>query len=700
MNITSKINLSLASYRLLPLLLILTVGLVVGCSQQSETVQQASSVDSDIDAAYKSQNYPLMLHLADSFGKTGRISEASAYFWQGYASDRLKQKKASEFYWQKAMAAVTDFENASEMTIYVKTASRLTNLLAVKGDFDGAMKVALPVTKKMKSLGNDTTGDYFNLLMFIGCCQTRFGKSEEAKKECYEPAYEGHLERIERNPTDAAYKDFIAGIINVTYNLMAAECYEDALEWDDRFLAILQQYEMQPYANANYVDKQKARLYIYRATILEGLGKKQEAIEAYKTFAATSFSKSSEGRFDAGDYLMAANRWREAADNYKGLNQLVSEYNVENSFDNYQKLFLKQYRAYKGAGMNDAAITVSMGICDSLDAAIDRAKKDDAAELSTIYETQQKESRIAQQQADMSTQRLVSTLVALSLIIVFMSVYAINRRRSTRRLKKAHEELKQAYDQLEETTSAKERIESELRIARDIQMSLVPNDFPQRDDVELYAAMTPAKEVGGDLYDYLLQDKHLYFCVADVSGKGVPASLFMAQAIRLFRALAKEQKMPAEICQQLNNELCENNENGMFVTMFIGLVDLQTGHLDFCNAGHNQPVLGNGEESAFIEMESNAPIGLWPDLEYVGEQIDTIKNRFFFVYTDGLNEAENMRQEQFGDDHLLAILQQMHFSSAYQVVTVMKKEVEHHRDGTDPNDDLTIFCMMVKGQPA
>ena len=692
-------NGALAFYRLLPFLLIFTVGLVVGCSQKSEIIHQANSIDSDLEAAYKSKDYTLLLHLADSFGKTGRISEASAYFWQGYASDRLKQKKASEFYWQKAMSAVSNFGDAEEMKIYVKTASRLTNLLAVKGDYDGAMKVALPVTEKMKSLGNDTTGDYYNLLMFIGCCQTRFGKSEEAKKECFEPAYEGHLERIEKNPTDAAYKDFIAGIINVTYNFMGTERYEDALEWDDRFLALLQQYEMQPYANADYVDKQKARLYIYRATILEGLGKTQEAIEAYQTFSTTNFSKSTEGRFDAGDYLMAANRWREAADNYKGINQLASEYNVENSFDNYQKLFLKQYRAYKGAGLRDAAAVVSMGICDSLDAAIDRAKKDDAAELSTIYDTQQKESQIAQQQAQMSTQRLVSSLVALSLVIVFFGIYTINRRRSTKRLSIAHEKLKQAYDQLEETTSAKERIESELRIARDIQMSLVPNDFPQRDDVELYAAMTPAKEVGGDLYDYLLQDKHLYFCVADVSGKGVPASLFMAQAIRLFRALAKEQKMPAEICQQLNNELCENNENGMFVTMFIGLVDLETGHLDFCNAGHNQPVIGNGEESAFIEMESNAPIGLWPDLEYVGEQIDTIRDRFFFVYTDGLNEAENMQQEQFGDDRLLAILKQMHFGSAYQVVTVMKKEVEHHRDGADPNDDLTIFCLMVKGQP-
>ena len=140
------------------------------------------------------------------------------------------------------MAAAVNSDDAEEVNIYMKTASRLTNLLSVKGDYEGALKVAVPVAEKMKALGNDTTGDYYNLLMFIGCNQTRFGKFEEAKRECIEPAYEGHLKRIEQNRSDAAYKDFITCVINVTYNFMVTGRYEDALEWDDRFLAILQQY--------------------------------------------------------------------------------------------------------------------------------------------------------------------------------------------------------------------------------------------------------------------------------------------------------------------------------------------------------------------------------------------------------------------------------------------------------------------------
>jgi serine phosphatase RsbU (regulator of sigma subunit) len=294
-------------------------------------------------------------------------------------------------------------------------------------------------------------------------------------------------------------------------------------------------------------------------------------------------------------------------------------------------------------------------------------------------------------------------IIIVVLIAVALAVFMVFRLRAAKRLKKAHDELLVAYDQLEETTTAKERIESDLRIARNIQMGMVPRNFPERDDVDLYASMTPAKEVGGDLYGYLLmpakdegQSDKLYFALGDVSGKGVPASLFMAQATRLFLTLAKQQMMPAEICDHLNDALSgEDNETGMFVTMFVGLVDLQTGHLDFCNAGHNPPVLVGDGTTEFIEMEPNAPIGLWPGLEYVGEEIQDISNRPLFVYTDGLNEAENRQQEQFSDERLLEILQTVPFVSSRDTVEMLREEVEKHRDGAEPNDDLTMLCVKV-----
>ena len=246
--------------------------------------------------------------------------------------------------------------------------------------------------------------------------------------------------------------------------------------------------------------------------------------------------------------------------------------------------------------------------------------------------------------------------------------------------------------------AARERIESELRIARNIQMSMVPSIFPDYEGLDMYASMTPAKEVGGDLYGYVLQGDKLYFAIGDVSGKGVPASLFMAQATRLFRTLATQGKKPAEICTSMNDALSgDDNENGMFVTFFLGLIDLQTGHMDFCNAGHNPPVIGvGGAQTDFLDMVPNAPIGIWPGLVFEGEEVDNVKGRSLFLYTDGLNEAENKQQEQFGDDHLLEILKNNQFVSAQQVIERFNDEVEQHRNGADPNDDLTMMCIRVK----
>ena len=338
--------------------------------------------------------------------------------------------------------------------------------------------------------------------------------------------------------------------------------------------------------------------------------------------------------------------------------------------------------------------------------------KNQLNEMNTIFQVNElemeKEREVNKLEMEKEREKMRYIYIGLSLLALALAIFLFFRFQAARKLKQAHTKLQSAYTDLqaaneviEQTTAAKERIESELRIARDIQMGMVPATFPERPDVDLFASMTPAKEVGGDLYDYLLiegTDKaaaQLYFCLGDVSGKGVPASLFMSQATRLFRALAKQQLMPAEIATRLNAELTESNDSGMFVTMFIGLADLSTGHLHFCNAGHNPPVLLKDGDAVFLEMEPNAPIGLWPGLEYEGEQIDTIMNQPLFIYTDGLNEAENRQQEQFSDERLLELLKQTPFESSQQIIGFLKEEVEKHRDGADPNDDLTMLCLKL-----
>jgi serine phosphatase RsbU (regulator of sigma subunit) len=313
-------------------------------------------------------------------------------------------------------------------------------------------------------------------------------------------------------------------------------------------------------------------------------------------------------------------------------------------------------------------------------------------EMNTRYHVN--ELKVKQQQ-----DQIKIILIGASIIMLVLLGFILYRYRAAKRLKIAHDKLLVAYDQLEETTTAKERIESELRIARDIQMGMVPRQFPpfpERTDIDLYASMTPAKEVGGDLYDYFILHERLYFCVGDVSGKGVPASLFMAVACNLFRVIAQQEIPPCEIARQLNDALSADNENGMFVTMFIGVINLASGKMDFCNAGHNPPVIMNdGDAAHFLELEYNCCLGLFPGAEFDGGTIDDVREHPFFVYTDGLNEAENATQQQFGDNRLLSVLQSHSYENAQHTIDTLKEEVARHVAGADPSDDLTMLCVKI-----
>jgi len=250
-------------------------------------------------------------------------------------------------------------------------------------------------------------------------------------------------------------------------------------------------------------------------------------------------------------------------------------------------------------------------------------------------------------------------------------------------------------EELKETTAQKASIESELKVASDIQMSMVPRlfpAFPSRKDIDLFASMSPAKEVGGDLYDFFVQDEHLYFCIGDVSGKGIPASLLMAVTRNLFRIVAQQGLGPDEIATQINNILSKDNEQCMFVTMFIGRADLRTGRLDYCNCGHNVPLI---DGQFMVEQYTNQPLGIWEGGVFKGETVDDIRGKQMLLYTDGLNEAENPNHELFGDDRLLELMSKAGGMRSDEVVSMLQQAVEQHRDGADPSDDLTLLCLKL-----
>lgn len=327
-------------------------------------------------------------------------------------------------------------------------------------------------------------------------------------------------------------------------------------------------------------------------------------------------------------------------------------------------------------------------VIDSIQASETRSQMNEFdTELSITYaENETKE----QQLANVRLMLMAGSTIA-AVVIFFLTIFAYRRNKHMKHLKSVNQQLQDAYGKLEETTKAKERIENELRIAREIQMSMLPSVFPRRRDVDLYAMMTPAKEVGGDLYGYVLIDDLLYFCVGDVSGKGVPAALFMAEVTRMFRTLVDGRLMPDTIATRLNHALAEDNNQGMFVTMFIGLINLKTGQMEFCNAGHNPPLL-DGE---YMQMETNAPIGLWPELEFAGEEVDNMHGKTLFVYTDGINEAENINKEQFGDERLQALLQN-DLGDARQTSEFVHKAVEEFVGDAEPSDDLTKMCIKMR----
>lgn len=697
--------------KLLPIILLtLLVAFFAACTEGARKARdlQAGQADSLIFDAGKDKDYDYMLALVDSFERDGSISAMDANRWRGTAHYRLGQYRSSEFYYKKVLDA--EIKTTQDSMAYVKSARRLSELLLVKGDYEGSLRIAMPAVKRLTEAGYGSDIDYAILLNNIGCCQLNLGHGQEAQESFY-TARQHYINRWSTDSTGRGFQEAVIGTVYTSQAYINTRRFEESLYWIDRTEMLLGKYREKADARFEYFDEYQARIEIMRAVAMQGLNRVADAAKAYRAFLLTDYAKTNSGRIYATDYLLAAGRYREAADNFRFLDDMLDEHDIDLSLDNIQLYLLPKVRANIGALRRDSVMAVSTSLCNALDSAIVQSKNDDTAELATIYETQQKEAQIAMQQADLARQRLVSSLVALVLVVVFFSLFIYWRHMASKRLRHAHQRLEEAhaklqhaYDRLEETTAVKERIESELRIARDIQMSMLPQQFPEREGLDLYGSMTAAKEVGGDTFGYLLEGDLLYFCVGDVSGKGVPASLFMAQATRLFRTLAVQRMMPAEILTRMNDALTEDNEQGMFVTMFLGLVDLKTGKLSFCNAGHNPPVLTHhpvqkGDMGIhpvyFLEMLPNAPVGLWPGLEFEGEEIENIKGRPLLIYTDGLTEAENRQQEQFGEDRLLDILSNCHFDCGKDVVEYLKEQVEAFRDGAQPNDDLTMLCLRI-----
>lgn len=251
-------------------------------------------------------------------------------------------------------------------------------------------------------------------------------------------------------------------------------------------------------------------------------------------------------------------------------------------------------------------------------------------------------------------------------------------------------------EELKDTTANQERIESELRIASSIQMGMLPKQFPafpERNDISLWAKLVPAKEVGGDLYDFFIEDEKLYFIIGDVSGKGVPASLVMAVTCRLFRSVASHLKKPADIISSLNDSLADGNDSNMFCTAFLGILDLKTGHLEYCNAGHNAPLVIAPNGNVYpMDIVPNLPLGLFSGFPYEGQETTIERQTMLYMFTDGVNEAENINNELLGDDRIFEMLKKNASLEPGDIIDVTFEQIRRHADGAEQSDDITVMC--------
>ena len=264
--------------------------------------------------------------------------------------------------------------------------------------------------------------------------------------------------------------------------------------------------------------------------------------------------------------------------------------------------------------------------------------------------------------------------------------------------------LEVAVEDLRVTTAVKERMESELRIGREIQMSMLPllyPPFPDRDELSLHAAVSPAREVGGDFYDFFFIDENqLCFCVGDVSGKGVPAALFMAVSKTLIKSRATDEFSSAAILSWVNSELAAENDSAMFVTVFLAILDVKSGELVYTNAGHNPPYIKRADGSLEPVDERHGPVvGALEDLEYREDRTTLSKGDVIFLYTDGVTEAMNTDGALFSKERLADLLESREFLSAEDAVRSTLRSVQQFVEGAEQSDDITLMSVQFLGQP-
>lgn len=257
-------------------------------------------------------------------------------------------------------------------------------------------------------------------------------------------------------------------------------------------------------------------------------------------------------------------------------------------------------------------------------------------------------------------------------------------------------QLSQYIEDLKFTTQKSAVMEHDIEVAAEVQQTLLPKKFPTRDDLDIYGFQQPARVVGGDLFDFFIHQGKLFFCIGDVSGKGVPASLFMTVVVHLFRNVGHHTDNPAEITAAINQELAEGNKKCMFCTLFTGVIDLETHLMEFCNAGHNAPLFIHKDEVRFLKMDADIPTGVFTGFDYKVQQFQLEDGDCLFLYTDGVTEAQNLDDAYMGEERVLDAVSSCPVGAdMHQLTDHILMHIEDFTQGSEQNDDITILSIRV-----
>ncbi|MBO4340903.1 MAG: HAMP domain-containing histidine kinase [Bacteroidales bacterium] len=433
---------------------------LASCQSQHQVTElpDTARADSIMEAAHITHNPERIFFLADSLEAAGAFSKIKADYWRGYSYYVKWDNHMSQEYWYEAISL--EIKDREDLIFHGRAANRLSDVMLGRGDYEAAMRIALPAIEKLRKNNETQYRDYGYLLVTVGCCELN-NRNNDLAATYFDESYKLYMLLIEDNSIDGGsthednLKSAVAGFTTIARHYLDNKLYSDALTWVNRLEYVLEDYKRQPETTQESIDRRQTLAWIFRASALEGMGNHDAAVAAYNVASANPFCSSPQGKVEAARYLMLAKRWGEAAENYAYLDRIASVLGAGLTLDNIQLYLLPKFRANFNARRNDDALATGMKICESLDSAIVWNHNDKAAELATIFHTQDIKEEVAQQKAHLERLRFASAVAVIVLLVISFLIFVIIRQRGAIRLEDAYRKLAIAKAQADEASRVK-----------------------------------------------------------------------------------------------------------------------------------------------------------------------------------------------------------------------------------------------------